>query len=29
MIVDRLLAETQPIESKALADGKLPGVIRQ
>jgi MoxR-like ATPase len=28
-VVNRLLEEIQPNESKALADGKLPGVIRQ
>ena len=29
MVVDRLLEEVKPNESKALADGKLPGVIKQ
>ncbi|MEM7204272.1 MAG: MoxR family ATPase [Planctomycetota bacterium] len=28
-VIDRLLEEVKPNESKALADGKLPGVIRQ
>ncbi len=28
-VIDRLLEEIQPNESKALADGKLPGVINQ
>jgi MoxR-like ATPase len=28
-VIDRLLEEIQPNVSKALADGKLPGVIRQ
>ncbi|MEQ1632535.1 MAG: MoxR family ATPase [Planctomycetota bacterium] len=29
VVVDRLLAEVQPNESQALADGKLPKVIKQ
>jgi hypothetical protein len=28
-VIDRLLAEVQPNESQALADGKLPKVVKQ